>query len=1078
MAKRFPVVYPMPFGQEQYREYLSLADEPIEVENYLKTCWENILPENPQVCSKHKSEDFKGPVSNCVDCNRYDMSMISKTVENLVRCGFIRKNKGFVCKRHNRKRRGKPPKAVEGCSDCKPFKGVICSYHSDIGEEDPVSGCPNCVQGYVSVEVYQNGRKWLSKNSSYEFSQLVYENIRRSWGFQLRVPNGLEAIEDILAVFSGSGQNTVTGRSIYDSLSEIVERPNGDSKFTEKRRGGYDFNAASEGSRRSLREILKLLVYIEALRSPTKNNYERGKRYVSRRSGLKKADLIYEVEQIIKYIGPNELILEEELEDSKLKAILSKYYIYRQTGGIGKDSWFLKNIHKMMFETKPKGTKIADSNGRREAIHEDKIFTKRGALKSKVREQWDLREDSLSNVRSLKTLTEIELAMDLKEVNQILEDNSPRFDKSSLDSFCHGGLPYTLSQDFRPFNWQIEALNQWERGQGTVRHFPFRGIVSVVTGAGKTVMAVMCIRRYLEINPNAKISIIVPTKVLMYQWAKELSKYLSIPSSEIGFRGDGFKDSFGSSTIRVQILIVNSAIQSNFLRRDIEKLNENTKHFLVADECHRYTGNKFQKIFECRYDATLGLSATPLEKNYDKELSNEEVKLDSVLEDRIGPIFYELSYNKALKDKLISEFTVDYVAVDLNPVEQRKYDSLTRELKEALERINIRYGNRIDLMKGESLDQKLRIILNSDESVDPAIGQYFKLVRERRDILYDSESRKGAYYYLLKKSIRDKKKIIVFHEKIEQLGEIVAPEIRRTEALEKKSPYLKILDNKLQLLLYDQSYRPVMYHSFHEKEFWNRWAMDWFRGDVANVMLSVKALIEGVDVPSADVGIVRVSSSSVRQRIQATGRILRRSRMGEHKKSVMYVIFVQNTVDENIFKKYDWQEELGSSGIEYHHFIPSTEEEEDFGKMEQLEVNSLPVKREYEDNRPPIYVDISGLEIGDPYPGRYIGEEYHVSSDGRPFARKRNGRFFIENNELKNVGAIIKRLKGGGKFVITPQGNVVTMLKGRQLLFLGVVDLAKMKAFTQKGTLRKERRHLVKSKEKPSLFDQLFENES
>ncbi|MFL2974137.1 MAG: helicase-related protein [Candidatus Thalassarchaeaceae archaeon] len=54
-------------------------------------------------------------------------------------------------------------------------------------------------------------------------------------------------------------------------------------------------------------------------------------------------------------------------------------------------------------------------------------------------------------------------------------------------------------------------------------------------------------------------------------------------------------------------------------------------------------------------------------------------------------------------------------------------------------------------------------------------------------------------------------------------------------------------------------------------------------------MLSVKALAEGVDVPSADVGIIRVSTGSVRQRIQTIGRMLRKSGA---EKATVYIFHV------------------------------------------------------------------------------------------------------------------------------------------------------------------------------------------
>ncbi|WP_342764759.1 helicase-related protein, partial [Haloferax sp. Atlit-6N] len=118
---------------------------------------------------------------------------------------------------------------------------------------------------------------------------------------------------------------------------------------------------------------------------------------------------------------------------------------------------------------------------------------------------------------------------------------------------------------------------------------------------------------------------------------------------------------------------------------------------------------------------------------------------------------------------------------------------------------------------------------------------------------------------------------------------------------------------------------PVMYHSGHSRDVWNQFAMEWFRADgYANVMFSVKALIEGVDVPDADMGIIRVSSGSVRQRIQTLGRILRTGDDPDSK-SELWVLYARDTVDENIFRNYDWEEQLGNAEI--NHYKWETEDE-------------------------------------------------------------------------------------------------------------------------------------------------------
>ena len=59
------------------------------------------------------------------------------------------------------------------------------------------------------------------------------------------------------------------------------------------------------------------------------------------------------------------------------------------------------------------------------------------------------------------------------------------------------------------------------------------------------------------------------------------------------------------------------------------------------------------------------------------------------------------------------------------------------------------------------------------------------------------------------------------------------------------------------------------------------------------VLVSVKSLIEGIDVPAADVGISVASTSSVRQRVQSLGRVLRRPfDDGARKEAEMHLIYV------------------------------------------------------------------------------------------------------------------------------------------------------------------------------------------
>src|SRR5205085_2532498 len=95
-------------------------------------------------------------------------------------------------------------------------------------------------------------------------------------------------------------------------------------------------------------------------------------------------------------------------------------------------------------------------------------------------------------------------------------------------------------------------------------------------------------------------------------------------------------------------------------------------------------------------------------------------------------------------------------------------------------------------------------------------------------------------------------------------------------------------------------------------------ALDAFREGSAQVLVSVKSLVEGIDVPEADLGVSVASTSSVRQRVQALGRVMRRGTSAtEEKHSVMHLIYVRDTVDELIYGKADWSDLTGSDRNRY-----------------------------------------------------------------------------------------------------------------------------------------------------------------
>ena len=129
---------------------------------------------------------------------------------------------------------------------------------------------------------------------------------------------------------------------------------------------------------------------------------------------------------------------------------------------------------------------------------------------------------------------------------------------------------------------------------------------------------------------------------------------------------------------RVTIGIVNSLSLDHVHERITSKgLPDPGNLFVIADECHRFRGEKFRKAMEWYIrdgDSKLGLSATPLGERDDVDVGeddSEDSKL--IVAGYIGERSYFYGYERARDDNLIPEFSINLVGFDLSSRERAKY---------------------------------------------------------------------------------------------------------------------------------------------------------------------------------------------------------------------------------------------------------------------------------------------------------------------------------------------------------------------------------------------------------------------
>lgn len=221
--------------------------------------------------------------------------------------------------------------------------------------------------------------------------------------------------------------------------------------------------------------------------------------------------------------------------------------------------------------------------------------------------------------------------------------------------------PDTWELAVTPRGWQLEALEQWRKHQ--------RGIVSVVTGAGKTIFAEICILHFIRAVPSGRLIVIVPTLALIDQWYVSLREDLAVPAADIAIYS-GESNPPAPSVINLMVL--------NTARSRARPIAETGDAFLIVDECHRAASPSNARALQGPYRATLGLSATP-EREYDDGF--QEYLIPS-----LGGIIARYDYNAALRDKAITPFDLINVAVSMTPSEQNEYDRFNKRIAQTLRR--------------------------------------------------------------------------------------------------------------------------------------------------------------------------------------------------------------------------------------------------------------------------------------------------------------------------------------------------------------------------------------------------------
>ena len=369
----------------------------------------------------------------------------------------------------------------------------------------------------------------------------------------------------------------------------------------------------------------------------------------------------------------------------------------------------------------------------------------------------------------------------------------------------------------------------------------------------------------------------------------------------------------------------------------------------MVDECHRAKSTEFKKVFKVEAPYTLGLSATP-ENTDDEDVPPIESYNNGPAGRALGPIIYDYSLSDCLRDELLAQFEVYHVALPLNSEENLKYVKLSREISDLRQELMNRYS------KANRKGGFMAFVHGlAKEPANEGAIRFISLTSDRKMLLYKAMSRSILALSIVNGAMLESdSRVMIFHERISEINDLY------------RTAFKTHLPVVLEHSNLTANLRTLNIESFRKGE--------------ARIIVSAKSLVEGFNVPSADIGIIAASSTSVRQRIQSLGRMLRKKESQGSAK--IFVFYIKDTVDEEIYEKADWENVIGAKRNRYFEWTPTEDSTRVIYSLEEIIDQFKELDGPPKMFRPTLSEDMfKGLSIGDVYTGQIKGEEARIDVD-------------------------------------------------------------------------------------------------
>jgi len=591
-------------------------------------------------------------------------------------------------------------------------------------------------------------------------------------------------------------------------------------------------------------------------------------------------------------------------------------------------------------------------------------------------------------------------------------------------------MKFELRERFSLESWQDEAVSAWLGAQDP-RLGPRHGILEIYTGAGKTVVALGAMAAISAEAPGTKFAVVVPTIALAEQWVAAVSERTTLPAARVGMVGGEHSDSLSRKDLVVYVLA--SARTQRGQRSRLAKALDGHEVMLVVDECHKAGAPSSARIFDAPTTSRLGLSATPLREGADSQDDLGQVlPLERQRHGRaLGSVCFRLSLRDGYERGMLPRYEIHHHGISLTRKEQAEYSLLTHRVSEARKGVS---------RSGGSPDAYLSYLTGRAFNVTPAMRSAAAKLQsaylERKHFLYRASERMRVVERVLIQSWEDERLgapqgAVLFNERI---GDAAPAADSEADAKEEAEEALTTgAENLYQRVrgLAERGALPfgpeaVAIEHSRKSAAERQAALAGLRAGTVQVLVSVKALQEGIDIPDVGLGVSVASTASARQRIQTMGRVLRPARDAQGRRvppseapvKRLHLLYVRGTVDEEIYKRTDWNDETGA---ERNHWWSWGLEGDEPEAGEQLTPTDVDETSAWE--------RLEGQDLPQPWTG---------PSNVLPLVHKQGGVFVVTGAKpipVSGAKAMIALLEAGkkrgaykdarGGFKVTPTLNVV-----------------------------------------------------